>query len=178
MPGPGDALNGREQQIRLRHVRGNRQAAHHAPVVRRHAASLGIQARLASGAFAHRSRHGLRREWKTPRCSAPPTAPTSWQELAGLRGHGTGPQLAAGRRRHVPAHHPSRSERSRADLHRHLGRGRFPHRRRRQDLEAHQPGPAVAIHSRSRTPKSATACTASRCTRRARTCCSCRSTGT
>ena len=32
--------------------------------------------------------------------------------------------------------------------------------------------------SRTRTPRSATACTASRCTRRARTCCSCRSTGT
>ena len=52
---------GREQQVRLRRVCRNRQAAHHASVVRRHAASLGVQARLASGAVAHRSRHGLRR---------------------------------------------------------------------------------------------------------------------
>ena len=52
---------GREQQVRLRHVCRNRQAAYHASVLRRHAASLGVQARVASGAVAHRSRHGLRR---------------------------------------------------------------------------------------------------------------------
>ena len=102
----------------------------------------------------------------------------TWQELPGLRGHESGPQLAARRRRDVPAHDPARSERSRADLHRHLGRGRLPHRRRRQDLAADQPRPAVRSTSPTRPPRSATASTASPCTRRARTCCSCRSTGT
>ena len=102
----------------------------------------------------------------------------SWQELAGLRGHGTGPSLAARRRRHVPAHDPSRSEQSEADLHRHLGGGRLPHRRRRQDLAADQPRPAFAVHSRSDArgrplrPPHRDAPVA------ARTCCSCRSTGT
>ena len=40
----------------------------------------------------------------------------SWQELAGLRGHGTGPRLAARRRRHGPAHDPAGSEPSGTDV--------------------------------------------------------------
>ena len=51
--------------------------------------------------------------------------------------------LAAGRRRHVPAHHPARSGQPRAHLHRHLRRGRLSHRRRRPDLAADQPRAAV-----------------------------------
>ena len=51
---------GREQQVRLRHVAPDRQAAHHAPVVRRHAAPVGVQARLAPRAVADRSGHRLR----------------------------------------------------------------------------------------------------------------------
>ena len=72
----------------------------------------------------------------------------TWQELSGLRDHDSGPPLAAGRRRDVPAHDPPRPERSRAHLRRHLGRGRVPHRRRRQDLAADQPRPAVRRHPR------------------------------
>ncbi len=34
--------------------------------------------------------------WKTPRSSAPPTAAQTWQELSGLRGHGTGPKWQPG----------------------------------------------------------------------------------
>src|SRR6267154_2775938 len=64
---------------------------------------------------------------------------TTWQELAGLRGHGTG------RRRHVPPHDPARSRRPEADLRGHLVRRGVPQRRRRQDLETDQPGPALAI---------------------------------
>ena len=89
-----------------------------------------------------------------------------------------GAHVAAGRRRDVPAHDPPRPDQSRTDLHRHLGRGRVPHRRRRPDVEADQPGPAFAVHPRPdgrgrplRAPHRA-------CTRRVRTCCSCRSTGT
>ncbi len=37
----------------------------------------------------------------------------TWQELAGLAQPRLGTALAAGRRRHVPAHHPARPERSR-----------------------------------------------------------------
>ena len=38
----------------------------------------------------------------------------SWHELSGLRKHGSGAAMAAGRRRPVPAHHPARSERTRS----------------------------------------------------------------
>ena len=168
---------GREQQVRLRHVARNRQAAHHAPVVRRHAASVGVQARLASGAVAHRSRHGLRRRRRRRHLPLDRRR----QDLA-RTGRPARPRhrpaVAARRRRHGPAHDPARSDESQAHVHRHLGRRRVPHRRRRQDLEADQPRPAARSTSPTRTPRSATASTASRCTRRGRTCCSCRSTGT
>ena len=77
-----------------------------------------------------------------------------------------GPVLAAGRGRHVPAHDHAGSRPTRADVRRHLGRGRVPHRRRRQDLAAGQPRPALPGHPGRRRPRSATASTASRCTRR------------
>ena len=60
MPEPG-TMPPAEQQIRLRHERRNRQTPHDPHVVRRHAAPLGVQARLASRTVAHRSGHGLRR---------------------------------------------------------------------------------------------------------------------
>ena len=47
-----------------------------------------------------------------------------------------------------------------------------------QDLAPDQPRPPLRADPRTRLPRSATACTASRCIRRGRTCCSCRSTGT
>ena len=102
----------------------------------------------------------------------------TWQELPGLRGHGTGPRWqpgAGGMCLHTIILDPSRS---RADLHRHLGGGRVPHRRRRQDLAARSTAGCSPTTSPTRRPRSATASTASRCTRRARACCSCRSTGT
>ena len=37
----------REQQVRLRYVTGDRQAADYAPILRRHPAPVGVQARLA-----------------------------------------------------------------------------------------------------------------------------------
>ena len=40
----------------------------------------------------------------------------NWHELAGLRGTRHRPEVATGGRRHVPAHHHSRSQQSRADL--------------------------------------------------------------
>ena len=108
-----------------------RRRPRHSPVVRRHAASLGIQAGLASGAVADRSRNRLRRN----RRRRPVPLDRRRTELAGTF-RPARPRLrtamAARRRRHVPAHHYSGSQRSPADIHRHLGRRRLPHRRRRQ----------------------------------------------
>jgi hypothetical protein len=67
----------------------------HASVVRRHAASLGVQARLASGAVAHRSRHGLCRG-RGRRAVPLDRRRPDWKELSGLRGHGTGPHWQPG----------------------------------------------------------------------------------
>ena len=86
--------------------------------------------------------------WRMRRCSSRPTAERAGTELSGLRGHGTGSALAAGRGRYVPAHDPARSEETGADFHCDLGGGGVPHRRWRQDLEADQQGAGVAIHSR------------------------------
>ena len=64
-------------------------------------------------------------------------------ELSGLREHGTGPHWqpgAGGMCLHTILLDPSQS---RADVRRHLGRRRLPHRRRRRDLEADQPRPAL-----------------------------------
>ena len=149
----------------------------HAPVVRRHAASLGIQASLASRTVADRSGYRLRRGGRRRLVPLGGRRPDLAGALRAARPR-VGAALAAGRRRDVPAHDPAGSERSRADLHRDLGRGRLPNRRRRQDVAADQPRPAVRSTSPTRRPRSATASTGSRCTRRVRTCCSCRSTGT
>jgi len=51
--------------------------------------------------------------------------------------------LAAGRRRAVPAHDPAPPDQRAADLRRDQRRRRLPHRRRRQDLAADQPGAAL-----------------------------------
>ena len=88
----------------------------------------------------------------------------TWQELPGLRGHESGPRWqpgAGGMCLHTIILDPSNP---RADLHRDLGRGRVSNRRRRQDLAADQPRPALRVHPRSRMRRSATASTASRCT--------------
>ena len=164
-------VGGRRQQVRLR------RRPRHAPVVRRHAASLGIQAGLASRAVVDRSRHGLRG------CGGRGAVPHHRRgpdvgRIAGPSRPRLRPALAAGRRRTVPAHHPDRSRQRRSHLRRDLRRRRVPHRRWREELAADQPRAEVASTSRIRRPRSATACTASRCIVHAPTCCSCRSTGT
>ena len=122
------------QQVRLRRRAG------HASVVRRHAASVGVQARLASRAVAHRSGHRSMRASRTPRCFAQATAGRSWSELPGLRGHGSGPAVGAGRRRHGPAHDPAGSDSRRTDVHRNFGGRRLQNRRSRRDVAASQQG--------------------------------------
>ena len=78
------------QQVRLR------RRSRHASMVRRHAASLGVQARLASRTVADRSRHRLRRASKTPPCSVRPTAARPGRNFPDLRGHDTGPHWQPG----------------------------------------------------------------------------------
>ena len=102
----------------------------------------------------------------------------TWQELSGLRGHGSGPRWqpgAGGMCLHTILLDPSDPQ---PDLHRHLGGGRVPHRRWRRRPGSRSTRDCTRNTSPTRMPRSATAFTASRCTRRARTCCSCRSTGT
>ena len=122
---------------------------------------VGVQAGVASRAFAHRSRYGL---CGRGRCRAV-SLDRRRRELAGTfrparPRHRS--QVAAGRGRHVPAHDYSRSQRSAADLHRDLGGGRFPHRRRRQELEADQSRTCIRNTFLTRTPRSGTASTTSR----------------
>ena len=92
----------------------------------------------------------------------------SWQELPGLRSHESGPVLAARRRRHVPAHDRPRPRRPRPHVRRDLGGGRVPHRRRAARRGGRSTAACTRRASPTPTPRSATACTASRCTRRGR----------
>ncbi len=103
----------------------------------------------------------------------------TWQELSGLRGTRLRALVAARRRRHVPAHDPARPDATRSGC---SSPSPPPARsapttaaRRGQPINR---GLALGADSGSRPPRSATACTASRCTRRVPTCCSCRSIGT
>ena len=68
----------------------------------------------------------------------------TWQEMPGLRGHGSGRRWTPGRRS-VPAYDPRPDERQ-PDVHRHFRRRRIPHGRWRPELDADWPGTALAIH--------------------------------
>ena len=152
--------------------------AGHAPVVRRHAAPVGVRPRLAPRAVAGRPGHGLRRGRGRRRCSGPPTAGSTGRSCPGCASHESGPSWqpgAGGMCLHTIILDPTDTG---ADL-----------RRRSRPPAPSAPTTAARPGSRStracgprasRTPRprSATACIASRCTRPARTCCSCRSTGT
>ena len=117
------------------------------PVVRRHAAPVGVHPGLAPRAVTDRSRHRLRRRRRTPRCSARPTAARRWQELPRPARARLRAAVAARRGRHVPAHDRARPERRQQRMYgRDLGRRRVPHRRRRRHVAADQQGPALRRH--------------------------------
>ena len=144
------------QQVRLR------RRARHAPVVRRHAAPVGVQAGLAPRAVARpiptRSTPGSR----TPALFRSTDGGQTWQELPGLRGHGSGPHWqpgAGGMCLHTIILDPSQPG---PDLRRHLGRGRVPHRRRRRRPGSRSIAACGPSTFPTRPPRSATACTASR----------------
>ncbi len=85
----------------------------------------------------------------------------NWKELPGLRGHGTGPKWqpgAGGMCLHTIILDP---EQSATDVHRHLGGGRVPHRRRRQPPGSRSTAGCVRNTSPTRMPRSAIAFTTS-----------------
>ena len=126
----------------------DRPAPDDAPALRRHAAAPGVQARVASRALLAGREHGVRGGRGRGASSGRNDGGLSWHELAGLRGHGTGPQWqpgAGGMCLHTILLDPSHADRIFIG---HLVRGRVPVRRRRRDLEAHQPRPALRAHPR------------------------------
>ena len=107
-----------------------RRRPRHAPVVRRHAASVGIQARLASGTVADRSGHrlrGRRRRRALPDDDGGQTWAGAARRCAGTNRARTGSRAPAG----CACTRSSRPGQPGPHLHRHLGGGRVPHRRRR-----------------------------------------------
>ena len=137
-----------------------------APVVRRHAAPVGVRAGLAPGAVARRSGHRLRRgrgRWPVPvrRRRA------AWQELPGLRASGSGAVVAAGRGRDVPAHDHAGPGRRPAGCYAAISAaGAF---RSDDDGQTWRPvnrGLQSEGIPDPRTPRSGTACTGWRCTPR------------
>ena len=148
------------QQVRLR------RRARHAPVVRRHAASVGVQARVASRAVADRSRHGLRRR---RRCRAVPHdrrraelggAARACAATAPAR---TGSRARAGCACTRSCSIPANPQRMFIAI---SAAGAFRTDDGGTTWQADQPAACVRSTFPTRMPKSDTACTASRCTRR------------
>ena len=151
--------------------------ARHPPVVRRHPAPVGVQARLAPRAVAHRSRHRLRRrrgrrplqvhrrrpDLDTSCRPARGTRVTSWQPGAG------------GMCLHTILLDPTNPDRMYIAI---SAAGAFRTDDGGKTWKPINQGLKSQLHPRPATPRSATASTASPCTRPARTCSSCRSTGT
>jgi hypothetical protein len=159
------------QRVRLRGRPG------HATVVRRHASIRGSSS--ASGCWSRRppTRTRSTPAWRMPRSFRSTDGGKTWQELA-RAARRERPALAAGRGRDVSAHHPARPEQPRTHLRRDLGGGRLPQRRRRRDLAPINRGCTPTGNCLTPMRRSATACTASPCTRPGPKCSSCRSTGT
>ncbi len=158
------------QQVRLRW------RPRHAPVVRRHAASLGVQARLASRTLADRSGHRLRRRGGCRACSARPTAGRPGRSCRAARPR-LGPRWqpgAGGMCLHTILLDPSDPQRIFIAI---SAAGAFRTDDGGQDVAADQPRAAVRIHPR---PDAEVGHCVHRIAMhpRARTCCSCRSTGT
>ena len=148
------------QQVRLR------RRARHAPVVRRHAASVGVQARLAFRAVADRPGHGLRRRGRR---RAVPLRPTAGRPGRSCRAcaatapgpHGSPAPAACACTRSCSI--PSNPDRMFIAI---SAAGAFRTDDGGQTWKPINRGLRFAIHSRSRRPRSATACTASPCTPR------------
>ncbi len=140
-------------------------------------APVGVRARLAPRAVADRSRTRSTPASRTPRCSARPTA--------ARRGRSS-PDCADTRPRRPGSRAPAGCACTRSCSIRAIPDGSSSPSRRPASSGATTParrgGRSTAVCGPSRfpirPPRSATACTASPCTARDPTCCSCRSTGT
>ena len=167
----GAHLGAGGEQVRLRrHPRD-------ASVVRRDTASLGVQARLAPGAFADGSGDGVcRRRGRRP-------VPVG-RRRAGLGGASRSSRrqrqsVGARRRRHGPPHHRARPAELGAYVHRHFGSRRLPYGRLWPDVAPDQ----QRIEVGAGTPRCGRGGRPLRAPNRdapvaPRTSCSCRSTGT
>ena len=116
--------------------------------------------------------------WKTPRCSAPPTAASPGRNFPACAATAPGPKWqpgAGGMCLHTIILDPSNPDRIYIAI---SAAGAFRTDDGGKTWKPINQGLRFAIHSRSRPPRSATAFTTSPCTRRAPTCCSCRSIGT
>ena len=102
----------------------------------------------------------------------------SWHELPGLARTRLRTTLVARRRRSRPAYHRARPHEREADVHRYFSRRCVPHRRWRRYVEADQQG--AEIRADPRPERRGRALRAPHCDApvAARTCSSCRSTGT
>jgi hypothetical protein len=150
-------------------------ACRHAPVVRRHAAPVGVRPSLAPRALPERPRHVLAGV-EDAALFRSTDGGENWSRAVGTahprhrRPGNPGPAACACTR-------SSSVRRTRADLRRHL-RGRRLSQRRRGPRGDRSTADFTPRASPTRTRRSATACTASRCTRRVPTCSTCKSTGT
>ena len=149
----------------------------YAPVVRRHASTRGSSS--ASGISSRRSpiRTPSMPASKTRLCSAPRTAGRPGRSCPGC----AAPKVTSGSRAPVAcACTRSCSIRTiRSGIFIAISAaGVFRTDDGGKTWRADEPGSSPRMSCPIRTPRSATASTASRCTRRGRTCCSCRSTGT
>ncbi len=103
---------------------------------------------------------------------------TSWHELSGLRGHGTGPKWqpgAGGMCLHTIVLDPSNPKRIYIAI---SAAGAFRTDDGGEDLEADQPGTALSIHSRSDCRGRPLRSSRGHDARNAPACCSCKNTGT
>ena len=153
-----------------------RRRSGHAQVVRRHAASVGVQAHLASRTFADRSGYRLCRGGRRGDVQDGGRR----QNMAGASrvAQRQGSSLAARRGRHGVAHDPSRSRNANRIFIAISAAGAFRTDDGGKTWKPVNRGLKSQYELPIRTRKSDTASIASPCTRRARTSCSCRNTGT
>ncbi len=147
-------------------------------VVRRHAASVGIQARVASGAFADRSGHGVRGRGGRGAVPVRPTAARTGRNSPGcaatVRDRNWQPG-AGGMCLHTIILDPSDPKRMFIAI---SAAGAFRTDDGGETWKPDQPRAALAIHSRSDCRGRALRSSHRDASGRGRACCSCRSTGT
>ena len=155
-----------------------RRRAGHAPVVRWHRASLGVQARVASRAIAEAIPTPCTRVSRTPRSFVRRDGGQNWEELSGLRKHGSGPRWqpgAGGMCLHTIILDPVNPNRMYIAI---SAAGAFRTDDGGEELAPDQPGAQVAVHPRSDRGGWPLRAQDRDASARARMCFSCRNIGT